>query len=829
MRAIASRVHHVTYNLNALTGNAYIPLYDSYQDIRTILDDILSGNIQALACPPVVSLDEIGWEMEQVVGIDLACLAELRHHSEIKADPGFVVTADGIRSLCANIREGSAESRQRTPMETVRNEMLSHFHLLAKIRKTDRFSITLARIDHDTELIRELAVVSLIPDTYREAVEIVVERAVDGMLPRDDSGRPLADESRDEDWALPYSKCLERVVRMIYEKKQAGSDQAPAMFVAFVRGVSPPAVLGTVRTRGGSVGLVDGMTLTSHVPGSDQNDILLFRRNYPYDLLQSIITPHSAGFRFADGREATDGAAGQSGLGRGSALLEDSITRSLVKTSILLERMLGAPVEVEWERRPDGNCRITRLTPVRAAADAISEELLAGELGAAEVLCRDGTPVQLGIAAGNVVHVTDEMAPQDFPLGGIAVARVASPQLTPILQRAAAVVTEFGNATGHLATVARELRLPAIFGASRACSLLPEEEEVTVDAGEITVYSGVLELLLARGAGGMDLSPADQEYRILRCLLRFIMPLNLIDPEAANFTPAGCRTFHDIIHFSHEKAVEELAHFQERRPELGSIRTRRMQLEVPMDIRVLDIGGGLAADPAHEPTRTAIRSEPFSAFLDGLLQPEAAADDLPSLGLRDIISSVPRSMGMLSGPSSGLLGENLAIISRDYLNLSLRLGYHFSVVDAHLGGDVNRDYVYFRFTGGLADPERRGRRVKFISQVLAAMDFKVMVKGDLAVGRLKLAAPSILRIALYILGALTTFSRQRDTVLYSDAETRALFKFFSDTFLCRYHEAVTEAYEQQSGSVGQWRQATESLTAGPVTDSLPSPSSSANQ
>ncbi len=49
--------------------------------------------------------------------------------------------------------------------------------------------------------------------------------------------------------------------------------------------------------------------------------------------------------------------------------------------------------------------------------------------GAAEVLCRDGTPVQLGIAAGNVVHVTDEMAPQDLPSGGIAVARVASPQL----------------------------------------------------------------------------------------------------------------------------------------------------------------------------------------------------------------------------------------------------------------------------------------------------------------------------------------------------------------------------------------------------------------
>ncbi len=72
------------------------------------------------------------------------------------------------------------------------------------------------------------------------------------------------------------------------------------------------------------------------------------------------------------------------------------------------------------------------------------------------------------------------------------------------------------------------------------------------------------------------------------------------------------------------------------------------------------------------------------------------------------------------------------------MNISLRLGYHFSVIDAHLGSDDSRNYVYFRFAGGLADPERRGRRAKFISNVLSAMEFKVSVKGDLVIGRLKL-------------------------------------------------------------------------------------------
>jgi len=293
----------------------------------------------------------------------------------------------------------------------------------------------------------------------------------------------------------------------------------------------------------------------------------------------------------------------------------------------------------------------------------------------------------------------------------------------------------------------------------------------------------------------MDLSPSDPEYRTLRRLVRFIMPLNLVNPESPDFSAQGCRTFHDIIHFCHEKAVDELAHFQEHRPGLGAIRTRRMNLGVPMDIRVLDIGGGMTTPAVDEPTADDARSEPFSVFLEGLLNPQAWAAELPSLGFRDILSSMPRSMGMLS-ESVDNLGENLAIVSHDYMNISLRLGYHFSVIDAHLGSDGSRNYVYFRFAGGLADPERRGRRVTFISDVLKAMDFKVSVKGDLVIGRLKSAESAALRSALSILGALTAFSRQRDTGLYSDADTKALFTIFASTFLNAFNRTIPSVNNQ---------------------------------
>ena len=398
--------------------------------------------------------------------------------------------------------------------------------------------------------------------------------------------------------------------------------------------------------------------------------------------------------------------------------------------------------------------------------------------------------VQAGVAAGSVVHVTENMPPGDFPAGAVAVARVASPQLTPILQRAAAVLTEYGTAAGHLATVARELRLPAIFGLAAVLDRLPPGTEVTVNASDSTVYRGILDNLLQYGSHGMDLSPADPEYRVLRRLLRFIMPLNLVNPESPDFSPESCRTFHDIIHFCHERAVDELAHFQEHRPELGAIRTRRMQLGVPIDIRALDIGGGIEEGSHAEPTVDEVCSAPFSIFLKGLLQPQAWATELPSLGLRDIISGMPRSMGALAAPAENL-GGNLAIVGRSYMNLSLRLGYHFSVIDSHLGNDAHRNYIYFRFAGGLADLRRRGRRVKFIRDVLEAMDFKVEVKGDLVVGKLKLVEMDIFRSALFVLGALTAFSRQRDTGLYSDADTRALFMIFADTFLRHFGEDIS--------------------------------------
>ncbi len=795
VRTIASHVHHVTYNLNALTGNAYISLYDRYQDIHTILDDILSGNTRALACPPVLPLADIGWEMEPLVGIDLVCLAELQHHPGIHGPAGFVITSEGTRALTGRLSHDGSETVQISG-ERVRTGLAEQLEILLPNCAIGRLTVVVTQIDDNEEIARELgrftvmptadrSVLSIIGDTRHPAEPDTGKNITD--LPIEEDETVTAAPSRDQGKSIHlYVRCLERIIHTIFVRMQkAGADRV-VQYAVFVRCCPNVATTGLVQSRTATTNSHDVLSITANHT-EEEYDTYLLNRTYPFDLIQSEISAHPGAGNLSVG-----------GHSRRSAILTNKQQKALAETAMTLERMLGIPLVLTWEMLPEAKCNITRLIPLQQTPREISVEEQLNEQDNAKILYRGGQLVQSGVAAGHVVHVTDTMAATDFPAGAVAVARTASPQLTPILQRAAAILTEYGSPAGHLATVARELRLPAVFAIPEVLTLLPPGTEVTVNAGETTIYQGILHTMLQHGGADMELTPNDPEYRTLRRLLRFIMPLHLIDPEAADFTPEGCRSFHDIIHFCHERAVEELAHFQERRPGLGSIRTKRMRLKVPMDIRVLDTGGGMIKDAAEEPTGADILSEPFAIFLDGLLQPEAWTAETPSLGLRDIISGMPHSTNILAVPAEQL-GKNLAIISSDYMNISLRLGYHFSVIDAHLGSDEQRNYVYFRFAGGLADPERRKRRATFIKDVLEAMAFKVSVNGDLVIGRLKLVETELLHSAIFILGALTAFSRQRDTGLYTDADTKVLFNTFAAAFLNRFDWDLSSTCSRSQG------------------------------
>lgn len=791
VRTIASHVHHVTYNLNALTNNGYIPLYDRYQEIRIILDDILAGNTRALACPPVLPLDSLSWELEPLVGIDLVCLADLRHRPGIKARDGLVISSDATQVI---LRTTNSE----TPFETelsldlVMESLRSSLKPMLTENPRPLLSISATRLAGLPDEPRDLG--EFLLKTYDNDSLIVLAEDAFPLEQTTGSPGPSSPSPRETFSRNPGDRFIEdlllkginRVTTMVAERSRSLYPDTEPNFALFLRPASSALARGTVTTRAAIKTTTPSLTVTSWLPGNRKDmDLHQLRRIFPFDLVASTVTQKKMDWPFPDGLQACSRTPEHRYFRRGSSTILPRDLQALAETAMTLERIMGVPVVMHWEYLENGKFVVTRLFPFLEDQVKPTVLELEQEMKNSNLLAEGGQVVQSGVAAGIIFHVTQDTNLNDFPIGGVAVASIATPQLTPILHRASAVITEHGNPVGHLATVARELSLPAIFGIPGILEQLPNGTEVTVDAGKTCVYNGVLNHLLQQGCSENGFSPIDPEYRVLRRLLRFISPLKLVNPDDPDFLAQNCQSFHDIMHFCHEMAVDELAHFQERRPGLRGIRTARLQLPVRMHINLLDIGGGLPVGVAERPGTADILSAPFAIFLDGLLHPLAAGEELPALGIRDIISSIPKT-SRLSRVSPEVSGENLAIISQEYMNLSLRLGYHFNVIDAHISDDRHRNHIYFRFIGGLADHTRRARRALFISDVLGAMDFKVFWKGDLVVGRMKFEEEDVLRSALFVLGALTTYSRQRDTSLYSDKLGRELFERFADTFLLSF-------------------------------------------
>ncbi len=93
-----------------------------------------------------------------------------------------------------------------------------------------------------------------------------------------------------------------------------------------------------------------------------------------------------------------------------------------------------------------------------------------------------------GKVTGTVQIVDPEHLDADFPEGSILVCPVTTPLYVPLMQKAAAIVTDQGGILSHAAIVARELKKPCIVATGNATSILKPGQTITVDAGNGDVF-----------------------------------------------------------------------------------------------------------------------------------------------------------------------------------------------------------------------------------------------------------------------------------------------------------------------------------------------------
>ncbi|MDD5562723.1 MAG: PEP/pyruvate-binding domain-containing protein [Thermoanaerobaculaceae bacterium] len=445
-----------------------------------------------------------------------------------------------------------------------------------------------------------------------------------------------------------------------------------------------------------------------------------------------------------------------------------------------LEEHFGAPQDVEWAVDANDALYILQSRPLRVSPSAgLATDVMALRQGLVPLL-HGGTVACRGCAAGPVHVLSSDEDARAVPAGAVVVAKSASPKLAEALDRAVAIVTDVGSAAGHLATVAREFGIPAIFGAASATTVLRPGAIVTVDADLGNVYEGRASALLEGTAGPRSKAEETPLLRRFRASLAHVTPLNLTDPRAAGFKASRCKTLHDILRFAHEMAVEEMF-LAGSLASRGTRHAAKLKSPLPVAFYFIDLGGGLKEGPhGREVTPEAFACRPLIPLWRGMLQVPWRTDPAAGAGqLASVLANTLTARDAIAQASS----PNFVIVSETYLNLSFRLGYHFSRVDAFLSSRAEDNYASVLFHGGAANQAGRTRRVRFLAGALEGAGFQVHHREDALFARTGHAAQGEMERRLEALGRLLIVTRQADTLFRDDAEVdRALAAYRAGDF-----------------------------------------------
>jgi pyruvate,water dikinase len=438
------------------------------------------------------------------------------------------------------------------------------------------------------------------------------------------------------------------------------------------------------------------------------------------------------------------------------------------------EDVLGCPADVEWTIDPEGKLWLLQARPLAVARSAPDE---AGpRFPGQRVLAEGGACASPGAGFGPVAKVRSRDEALLLSQGSVMVATEAIPDLALALSRVVAVVTERGGVTGHLASTAREFGVPALFGLDGALGALGEGACVTVDATACRIYDGEVREALDRRHPAAATRIAGSLSGLMERTLPLVLPLTLRDPGSDRFAPEHCQSLHDVVRFIHEKALAETVGMGNAADGQGGP-WYRVEEPLPFEFRLVPLEGGVEVAPGKRSVKAdQVTSIPARALLAGMLDPAVRRVGPPPVDAAGFLSVVSASA---AGQDADLGGATWGMVSDCYLQLSSRIGYHFTTLEAFAGPRERDNRVRFIFKGGAADDSRRMRRARFIARILEGLGFQVTVKGDFVSGTYGHAPAETIGRVLEDLGRLLVCSNRLDMILADESHATC----YADAFL----------------------------------------------
>ncbi len=462
--------------------------------------------------------------------------------------------------------------------------------------------------------------------------------------------------------------------------------------------------------------------------------------------------------------------------------LSDGEAGELARLALALEEAYGGPQDIEWAVDRHGRIFLLQCRPLQQMAGEPGGAVAGAAHPGAVELFAGGTTASPGVGCGPVFVARKEVDALRFPDGGVLVAPLALPRWAALLPRASALVTEQGGITGHLANVAREFGVPALFDVAQAATRFEEGQVVTVDAEGRRVYQGRVEELLAQAAPRLSVMEGSPVFETLREVSRLVLPLSLTDPEAPAFRAENCATYHDVTRFAHEMSVRDMFDFGTRHG-LSSQASKQLVCKVPMQWWIINLDDGFSREVPERFVRLEdIVSRPMLAVWAGIVAvpwegpPVASAGSMMSVFLQ---ATMNPELG--EGGGGAFTEKNVFMISKRYACLNSRFGFHFTTIESLLSEGEYDSHAGFKFSGGAADESRRTLRVELIGSVLEHFDFHVKLRQDNLFAKYESRRHDLVLDRLRVLGYLLVHTRQIDMAMADQgAADRLRVKMLAD-------------------------------------------------
>ncbi len=784
---LSKRIANIVESLIQLSGGEHVALREVYGRLDKEIRRVLTGRKEPIYTPIVIPLTEIRKELADKVGNKMANLGEMHFHCGQLIPAGFAATA------CA------------------------YTHFLEYNCLSEKIDDVLCDLEHDDnnqlleaeKAIKNLFLNAHIPPEVSQTILKECEklekqkgRPLYWAVRSSAIGEDLAESSFAGQFATILNVPTDRLLTaykevasskynanvLVYQRMKNIRSDDVAMSVGFMEMIDPicSGVLYSVNpvkpdSREMVINAVWGIGELL-VDGTVSADVYILGRDQGFPVIRQETAEKEICLTKVQGGGLKKQVMSKTKSGKG-CLNKDQL-RKLADMAIQIEKHFQEPQDIEWCFDRQDNLYMLQARPLQVCEKVESAD--PATLIDAEIIADNLQPISPGIGYGKVFKAANMHDLATLPQGAVLVLKHSSPRFIGALRQAAAVVIEKGNWTDHMASVIREFAVPCLIRVTGIFDELQNGQEITIDADGGRIYAGIVTLLQTRASSFRSkgsTAPMTESHRLIKNVADYIFPLHLTDPRHKDFAPESCHTWHDILRFCHETALNEMFLLKEKSG-LRSVRNVfRVDTSLPFTLYILDILGDVIKESHHNLIAAEdIQSLPFQKLWEGMTDPNVTWQGPErQMATKDLFSAMMRTpMYTTAEPRDT---KSYAVVAPQYLNVSLSMGYHYIVLDCYLSDDAFNNYISLSFKGGAAEARKRSLRVAFVAEILKHMDFNVATSNDFLKARVKAESAEDLGERLKTIGRMLGTTRLLDLAMEDEQMVeRCVAKFESHDY-----------------------------------------------